>query len=48
MGFNVYLPAGIVIGNIQFNKVLSTEKVWNDIQDCMLLHVAANLTNLLW
>ena len=46
MGFNVYLPAGTVIGNIEFNKVKSIEKVSYGIQRCVLLHVATNLNNL--
>ena len=56
MGFNVYLPAETMIGNIEFNKAYSTEKVLHDIQRsvlylhdiqrCVLLNVATNLTNL--
>ena len=46
MGFNMYLPALTLIGNIEFNKVLSTEKVWHEMQRYVLLHVANNLTNL--
>ena len=56
MGLNVYLPAGKMVGKIEFNKAYSTEKVLHDmqrcvlylhdIQRCVLLHVASNLTNL--
>ena len=56
MGINVYLPAGKMVGKIEFNKAYSTEKVLHDIQRCVLylhdiqrcvlLHVASNLTNL--
>ena len=42
----MYLSAGKMIGNIEFNKVLSTEKVLHDIQRCVLLHVATNLISL--
>ena len=38
MGFNVYLPAETVIGDIKFN---------NDIQRCILFQIATNLTILL-
>ena len=43
MVFNVYLPAGAMIETIEFNKVFTIEKVWHDIQHCVLLHVATNL-----
>ena len=33
-----------MIGIIEFNKVQSIEKVLYDIQRCVLLHVATNLT----
>ena len=46
MGFNVYLPAGTMIGNIEFNKLQSIENVLHDIQRCVLLHVATYPTNL--
>ena len=46
MGFNEYLPAGTMIGNIEFDKVFSIEKVWHDIQCSVLLHVVSNPTNL--
>ena len=46
MGFNVYLPSGTMIGNIEFKKVYLTENVLHDIQRCVLLHIATNLTNL--
>ena len=35
-----------MIGIIEFNKVQSIEKVLYDIQRCVLLHVATNLTTL--
>ena len=46
VGFNV--PAGIMSGNIEFNKVYSIVKVLHDIQRCVLLHVcvARDLINL--
>ena len=46
MGFNVYLPAGTMMGNIEFNKVYLIGKVLHDIQRWVLLHIATNLTNL--
>ena len=46
MGFNVYLPAGTMMGNVEFNKVYLIGKVLHDIQRCVLLHIATNLTNL--
>ena len=46
MDFNVYLTAWIMIGNTEFNKVQSIEKVLHDIQRCVLLHVVTNPTNL--
>ena len=46
MGFYVYWPAETIIGNIEFNKVLSIEKFLHDVQRCVLLHVATNHTNL--
>ena len=42
----MYLPARTMIGNIEFNKVLSIEKVLHDIQRCVLLRVASNITDL--
>ena len=36
MGFNVYLPAGTMVGNIEFNKAYSTVKVLHNIQRCVL------------
>ena len=30
MGFNMYLPAGPMFGNIEFNKAYSTKKVLHD------------------
>ena len=47
VGFNAYLPAGTMIGNIQLNKVQSVEMILRDIQCCALLHAATNLTYLL-
>ena len=39
MGFNVYLHTGKTIGNIEFNKAYSTEKVLHYIQcDVLYLH----------
>ena len=46
MGFNVYYLPAVTIENIEFNKVESIEKVLDDIQLLLLLHVATNLTNL--
>ena len=46
MGTNVHLPAGTMIGNIEFNKVWLIEKLLLDIQRCLLLHVATSLPNL--
>ena len=45
MGFNVYLPTGKMVGNIEFYKDQSIEKVLYDIQRCVLLH-ATNLNNI--
>ena len=36
MGFSVYLPAGTMVANIEFNKAYSTEKVLHGIQRCVL------------
>ena len=36
MGFNVYLPTGKIVGNIELNKAYSTEKVVHDIQRYVL------------
>ena len=46
MGLNVHLPAGTVIGNIEFKKVYLIEKVSHDMQRCVLLYIATSLTNL--
>ena len=46
MGFNPYLAAGTMIGNIKFNKLQSIERALHDIQRCVLLHVATYLTYL--
>ena len=43
MSFNLYFPAGTVIGNIEFNKVWSIEKVYLDIQRFVSLHIFTNL-----
>ena len=32
MNFNIYFPAGAVIRNIEFDKVWSIEKAYDDIQ----------------
>ena len=37
MGFNVYLPARAMVGNIKFNKAWSLEKVLHDARRCVLL-----------
>ena len=37
----MYLTAAATIGNIEFNLVKSIEKVLNNRQRCVLLHVAS-------
>ena len=36
IGFNIYLPAGKMVENIEFNKPYSTEKVLHDIKSCVV------------
>ena len=43
MGFNVYLPAGKLLSVIKSSR----QKFLHDMQRCVLLHGATNLTNLL-
>ena len=41
---HVHLPAGEMIGNIEFNKVWSIESFLHDIQNYVFLHITPNLT----
>ena len=38
IGFNIYLPAGKMVGNIEFNKPYSTEKVLHDIKSYVVTY----------
>ena len=40
MGFNAHLSSGKMIGNCEYYKFLSIEKVLDDILHCVLSYVA--------
>ena len=49
MGFDVYMPAGTMVGNIEFNKGYWSQKVLHTTTyDSVHFYVATNLTNLFY